>query len=104
MSDELFHLIYYSPLFLFLNIGVIAVLVGNSHFLKSDFSIEEWKLAIIKSKKGMIRYFMLMLLLPTTIIPIYIFIPDFFLVIRFFILFFTITFFYVLRHFFKGFC
>jgi len=93
MNNEFFYIVYFSPLFLFINIGVIAVLVGNSHFLKTNFSVDKLRLILRKSKKSLITYFILMIFFPTILIPLYIFSPRFILVIQFFILFFTIIFF-----------
>ena len=91
MRDELFYIIYFSPLLSFLIIGIIAVLVGSLR-IKLNFSVDKLKLIQNGCKKNMIIYFIAMFLLPITLIPIHHFFSRFILITQFFILFFTISF------------
>jgi len=90
MSDEYFFIIYFSPLFLVLIIGTFAIIIGNFIFFRTDFSFEELKLIKNKSKKNMIISFIVTLIMPTTIIPLYIVSPRIILIIQFFIMFFSV--------------
>jgi hypothetical protein len=92
MSDEvLFNIVYYSFLFFFALIGIISTIAARSS-IKLDFPEDKLRFIQKKCKKWMVIYFIAMLLFPTTIIPLYIFSPNYILIIQFFILFFTIVF------------
>ena len=92
MNNEIiFKVVYFGLLLLCIIIGVFAVIVGQSRF-RFDFSYEDLKRIQKRCKKGMIIYCLAALLLPVTLIPLYIASPKFILIIQFVVLFFTISF------------
>ena len=91
MSDINFNIIYYSPLLVFIIIGIVSVLIGGHH-QKLDFSICKLKLMQKDSKRRMVVCFLLMIVLPITIIPLHVFLKKYIIVIQFLVLFFIITF------------
>jgi len=91
MGDVLFNTVYYGILLVGLLMGFISLIVAKPR-IKFNFPEEELKIIEKRLKKGMVICFILMLFMPTTLIPLYIFSPRLILVIQFIILFFTISF------------
>jgi hypothetical protein len=89
MSNE--YKVYYVILLFVILIGAIATGLARL-WLKLDFPEDKLRLMQKKYKKGMIIFFITMLLSLTTIIPLHIFSPKDILMIQFIILFFAIIF------------
>ena len=82
---------YYAVLLFVILIGAVVTTIAGAR-VKFDFPEDKLKLMQKKCKKRMIIFFVTMLLSLTTIIPLYVFSPKHFLLIQFFILFFSIIF------------
>ena len=92
MSNELFFIIYFSPLLCFIIIGIISVFIGNKHFLKKIFSIDEIKNMCKTFKEKSIKCLIIMIILLITLIPLNILKPKYYLIMQFIILFININF------------
>jgi hypothetical protein len=90
MNDNIFNIVYYGIFFFYLVIGIIAVLVSHSRF-KINSSEDELRFMKKKYIKWAIVFFVLMILLPMTIIILYIISLEFIHIIQFFILYLTVT-------------
>ena len=91
MSKELFNTIYYGSLFILICIGIIAVIAGQSR-IKLDLPIDKLRLEKKGYKKLAVIFFVVELLLPATLLPLYIFSPKYMLIIQYVILFLTVYF------------
>ena len=89
MRDETFNLIYYGFLFCVLFIIIISAIIGMS-LTKFDYSNEKLRLMKTNSKKGMLIYAILALLLPVVLVPFHIFQLRFFLLVQFIIIILTV--------------
>jgi len=90
MSDEHFYMIYYGFIFFIIFFIVTASLLGMYH---SNFNFSEEKLKSMKKtcKKGIILYSIIAFLLPTLLIPLYIYSVKGYLLIQLIIIIFSLT-------------